>query len=62
MIKVQLLRPLDGLAAGETAEFPEADAKRLEGYGAVKIVATKAEPAPKNKMAASPTNKGAKGK
>ena len=61
MIKVKLLRPLDGKSEGETAEYPENDAKRLASRGVVEIVnqakqaeapANKAEPAPANKAAA----------
>lgn len=50
-IKVKLIRPLDGKSIGETAEYPEADAKRLAHLGAVEIVGGKAAPAVENKMA-----------
>ena len=56
MTKVKLLRPLDGRAEGDTAEYPDLDAKRLEQRGAVKIIG-KAEPASENKMADAPENK-----
>lgn len=42
-VKVKLLRRLQGKEKGETATYSEADAKRLAGYGAVKILA---EPKP----------------
>ena len=70
-VKVKLLRPLDGKPDGETATYPEVDAKRLQDGGVVKIlgpaaaekpqpeVEVKAEPAPENKMEAAPVNKGA---
>lgn len=59
-VKVKLLKPLDGHPEGATVEYPEADAKRLEQRGAVKIQgkAEKAEAAaPQNKMEAAPENK-----
>lgn len=56
-IKVKLLRPLDGKAVGETAEYPADDAKRLQGLGAVEIVGGKAAPAVANKMATPVVNK-----
>jgi hypothetical protein len=62
MVKVKLLRPLDGKAEGETAEYPEADAKRLDARGVVQIIGTKADPAPANKARpAAPSNKSKKG-
>lgn len=62
MVKVKLLRPLDGQAIGEEAEYPEADAKRLEERGAVRIIQEKAvAAAPRDKARkAAPANKGAK--
>lgn len=56
-IEVQLLRQLDGKEAGATVEYPDADAKRLEKRGIVKIPSEKAAQAPANKMARSPQNK-----
>lgn len=58
-VKVKLLRPLMGGKEGSTVEYDEADAKRLEARGAVEIV-TKSEPAPENKKAPAPKNKGKK--
>ena len=58
MFEVKLLRPLDGKSEGDTAEYPEADAKRLEARGIVEIVG-KSAPAPENKMEPAPENKGA---
>lgn len=58
MVKVKLLRPLDGLIDGSPAEYPDEDAKRLEALGAVEIVGgAKAAPAPSNKKAPEPLNK-----
>jgi len=57
MIKVKLLRQLDGRAEGETAEYPELDAKRLEEMGVVDVIEEKAAPAANNKMALAPHNK-----
>lgn len=59
MAKVKLLRPLDGREIGETVDYPDADAKRLQDMGVVKIVAEKAETAaPANKAEAkAPANK-----
>jgi hypothetical protein len=57
--RVKLLRPLDGKEPGTVAEYPDADAKRLAGRGAVEIVSEKAAPAPENKMAPEPFNKAA---
>lgn len=58
MIKVKLLRPLDGKAEGGTAEYPDLDAKRLERRGAVEIIGKVKEAQPtENKMADAPTNK-----
>lgn len=56
-IKVKLLRPLDGRSVGETAEYPDDDAKRLRDLGAVEFVGGKAAPAVENKMAAPVVNK-----
>jgi hypothetical protein len=36
-VKVNLIKPLDGMAIGDEATFSEADAKHLESLGAVKI-------------------------
>lgn len=60
-VKVKLLRPLDGQPDGGTAYYAEADAKRLEARGLVRIVKaeTKAAPAPKNKAEPAPKNKSA---
>lgn len=57
MIKVKLLRPLDGRAEGEQAEYPKADAERLAAMGVVEIVAKKQASAPANKAKAPPANK-----
>lgn len=59
-VKVKLLRPLNGQEVGTEAEYSEADAKRLEACGAVRIVRAKAESAPENKMDAAPANKSTK--
>lgn len=58
-VKVTLLRPLDGKPEGSDAHYSEADAKRLEARGLVRIVKTKAEPAPKNKAEPKLANKAA---
>lgn len=61
-VKVKLLKPLNGAEIGSTAEYSEADAKRLEALGAVERVSTqaKAKAAPKNKAKAAPKNKSSK--
>lgn len=59
-VKVKLLRPLNGAEIGSTAEYSEADAKRLEARGAVEIV-KKAEKAPANKAVVAPSNKSKSG-
>ena len=41
-VNVKLLRRLQGKEKGDSATYSEADAKRLEGYGAVKIIGGKA--------------------
>lgn len=41
MVKVKLLRPLDGGYVGDVVEYTQADAERLSGYGAVEILAEK---------------------
>lgn len=56
-IKVKLLRQLDGQAEGAIVEYPDSDAKRLEGRGVVAFVSEKAAPAPLNKKAMAPHNK-----
>lgn len=56
-IKVKLLRPLDGKDEGDTAEYPERDAKRLEQRGAVKIIGVKAAAPVENKKAPESENK-----
>ena len=58
MISVKLLRQLDGKTEGETAEYPEEDAKRLAEAGVVEIVG-KAPAAPKTKDDAPTENKAA---
>lgn len=59
MVKVRLLRDLDGKPAGATAEYPKADADRLVRRGAVTLVGGKA--APKSKaLGGAPENKGSK--
>jgi hypothetical protein len=59
-MKVRLLRPLDGLEMGDTADYPEADARRLARRGAVTLLEAKSEPAPANKARkAAPSNKAA---
>lgn len=57
--KVKLLRPLDGRNIGSVVEYPDLDAKRLAGRGAVEIVKEKAAPAPDNKKAPAVENKAA---
>lgn len=57
VLKVTLLRPLDGQPEGGEAFYAEPDAKRLEARGLVRIVRTKAEPAPLNKAEPAPKNK-----
>lgn len=59
MVQVKLLRPLDGRNIGDTADYPEADAKRLAARGTVEIAAAKSEPAPANKAQPAPVNKSA---
>lgn len=59
MVKVKLLRPLDGRHEGETAEYPKEDAERLAKGGVVEIVKAKRAPAPANKAAPAPANKAA---
>lgn len=61
-VEVKLLRPLDGKEIGETASYPEADAIRLEGCGAVKILKAKAAPGSENKMSRGGQNKARAGK
>jgi hypothetical protein len=60
-VKVKLLRPLNGLEVGSTAEYHKADAKRLEARGAVKVIGeVKSEDgAPQNKKEPAPANKSA---
>ena len=61
MVKAILLKPLDGRAAGTTAEFSQADFDRLKARHAVKAApAEKSEPAPSNKMDRAPANKAAR--
>jgi hypothetical protein len=61
--KVKLLRPLDGDKEGDTVVFTAADAKRLEGRGAVEILGDASAPkseamAPENKdLTRAPANK-----
>lgn len=55
MVEVKLIRPLDGKPEGSIAEYPEADAKRLQARGLLKIIGK--APAPKTKDAAPPENK-----
>jgi len=57
--KVRLLRPLDGKPEGETAEYPELDAKDLAARGVVEIIGGKADPEPANKKAPTVENKAA---
>jgi hypothetical protein len=59
MVKVKLLRPLDGVEAGKTVDYPEADAQRLAEYGAVEITGKAAAASPQTKMEAAPANKSA---
>lgn len=54
MVKVTLLKPLDGMPIGAEAEFNEQDAAQLEAMHAVK----RAEE-PKNKKLPAPKNKAA---
>lgn len=58
-VKVTLLRPLDGQPEGGEATYSEADAKRLEARGLVRIVKVKAAPAPPNKAEPKLQNKAA---
>lgn len=55
-VKVELLRPLNGLSIGSVTEYDEADVKRLEARGAVRRV--KQAKAPENKAAPAHDNKG----
>jgi len=58
MVEVKLIRPLDGKSEGDTADYPENDAKRLEKRGAVKIIGpSKQAAAPENKMEQAHENK-----
>lgn len=57
--RVILLRPLDGQPEGGEATYSPADAKRLAARGLVRILAAKAEPAPKNKAEPKLQNKAA---
>ena len=60
MVAVRLLRPLDGKAVGDRAEYPAADAQRLAERGVVTIIrGAKAGAPPANKMAPSLKNKAA---
>lgn len=61
-IEVRLLRPLDGKEVGDIATYPEADAIRLKGRGAVEVVGAKAAPAAENKMLPEGQNKARRGK
>jgi hypothetical protein len=64
-VKVKLLRPLNGEDIGTEAEYDQADAKRLEASGAVKILSkaqgasteTKAEGASTENKSAAPAKK-----
>ncbi|HEY8593302.1 MAG TPA: hypothetical protein VIL42_10635 [Sphingomicrobium sp.] len=57
-IKVRLLRPLDGREIGETASYPETDARRLRDAGVVEYAAKAQGATPRNKAeGASPSNK-----
>ena len=58
MINVKLLRQLDGKPAGETAEYPDEDAKPLAAGGIVELVGT-APAAPQTKDDAPTENKSA---
>ena len=59
-ILAKLLKPLDGNPEGSEIEYDQQDFDALEAMHAVKRVAKKAEPAPSNKVATPPANKGAK--
>jgi hypothetical protein len=59
MVKVKLLRPLDGREAGQSAEYPADDAKRLQDMGCVQIVGAKSAAPSRNKMEPAPANKAA---
>lgn len=59
LVKVEVLRAVGGYAEGEEREVTAADAKRLEARGVVRVIGTKAAPAPENKMAQAPANKAA---
>ena len=56
MIKVKLLRPLDGRSIGDTPSYPEEDAARLKEMGCVEIIG-KVEAPTENKMQPAPENK-----
>ncbi len=60
-VRVQLLKPLDGLEIGATTSFDAADVTRLVALGAVKRIASsggaRRAAAPPNKKAAEPRNK-----
>ena len=58
-IKAVLIKPLDGDPIGAEREFSKAEFDKLKAQGAVKRVATKAAPKPKNKMDEPPQNKSA---
>ena len=58
MVKVTLLRDLDGKKPGETAEYAKRDAERLAKAGVVRIHRPK--PAPRGKaLGGAPENKAA---
>lgn len=59
MQKVKLLRPLDGKFEGDTAEYPELDAKRLIEAGVVELAEEKQASAPENKAEPAASNKAA---
>lgn len=52
MVKVKLLKPLNGQPIGAEASFSEADAKHLETKNAVEIVKEKPAPKPDSKSKA----------
>jgi hypothetical protein len=51
-VKAILIKPLDGIAEGETREFEQADFDALKAYGAVKAVPAAKAPEPKAKARA----------
>ncbi|RZJ01821.1 MAG: hypothetical protein EON90_02095 [Brevundimonas sp.] len=59
LVKVKMLRAVGGYAVNDEREVSQADAKRLEARGIVRVLKGKAAAAPENKMDAAPANKAA---